>query len=318
MASGTYFEAIEVEITCATEGATIYYTIDGSDPTAESDIYEEPILVEESMTIKAIAMMEGYENSGIASANYVIMGDVVVLLNQDWEGEMEGWTFVTIEGNKPWTIGTYNGNHYANANGYGDDVDNEQWCISPAFNLNARNYINTTLTFMNATKFNGPALELYFSNDYDGEDPTAASWEPLEYIASEGNYTWTESGEISLDAFSGDNCYIAFRYISTIEDGAAAWEVDDIMITAEIGSGIIGTEASFSVEVWNNANELMIANNSDKTLDVMVYNLVGQPVLSEKVATGSNIIRHDLVEGVYIVRLSDGKEMKGVKVIVRR
>ena len=318
MASGTYYETIEVEITCATEGATIYYTTDGSDPTEDSEIYEEPIVVESDMTIKAIAMMEGYDNSGIATASYVIMSDVVVIMSQDWEGDMNGWTFVTIEGNKPWTIGTYAGNHYANANGYGDDVNNEQWCISPAFNLNARAYQNVTLTFMNATKFDGPALELYFSNDYDGQDPTAASWEPLEYIPSEGNYTWTESGEISLDEFSGENCYIAFRYISTIEDGAAAWEVDDIMIVAGEGQTTITPDATLDVAVWNRSNELVIENNGDETLNVVVYNLVGQPVLSENVASGSNVIRHNFAEGVYIVRISDGKEMTGIKVVVTR
>ena len=318
VASGTYYAAFEVEITCTTEGATIYYTTDGSDPTTESEVYEEPIYVDSDITIKAIAMMEGYENSGIATASYIVMSDLVVLVNQDWEGEMDGWTFVTIEGNKPWVIGQYNNNHYANANGYGDDVDNEQWCISPAFNLNGRAYRNVTLTFMNATKFDGPALELYISNDYDGQDPTAASWESLEYIPSEGNYTWTESGEISLDGFSGENCYIAFRYISTIDEGAAAWEIDDIMITAEIVSSVITAEATLNVNVWNNSNELMIENGNDETLNVMVYNIIGQPVLSETVATGSNVIRHDLAEGVYIVRIANGKEMKGIKVVIRR
>ena len=318
MASGTYYETIEVEITCSTEGATIYYTTDGSDPTAESEIYTEALVIEETTTVKAIAMMEGYDDSGIATASYVIMNGVVVLVNQDWEGEMNGWTFVTVEGNKPWTIGQYNGNHYANANGYNDDVDNEQWCISPAFNLNARAYQNVTLTFMNATKFDGPALELYFSNDYDGSNPGNAEWIELSYIASEGNYTWTESGEISLDNFSGENCYIAFRYISTLEAGAAAWEVDDIVVTAEVGSGVITAEASLDVDVWNSHNELMISNNSDESVNVVVYNLVGQPVLSETVATGNSAIRHELAEGVYIVRIANGKEMTGIKVVVRR
>ena len=318
MASGTYYETIEVEITCATEGATIYYTTDGSDPTAESEIYTEALVIEETTTLKAIAMMEGYDDSGIATANYVIMSGVVVLLEQDWEGEMNGWTFVTIEGNKPWTIGSYSGNHYANANGYGDDVDNEQWCISPDFNLNGRAYENVTLTFKNAMKFEGPALEVYFSNDYDGQDPGDATWIPLEYVPSPGNYTWTESGEISLDAFSGAHCYIGFRYISTVEDGAAAWEVDDIMITAEPGSSVITAEASLNVAVWNSNNELMIVNNGDEALNVMVYNIIGQPVLSETIATGSNVIRHDLAEGIYIVRIANGKEMTGIKVVVRR
>lgn len=318
MASGTYYETIEVEITCATEGATIYYTTDGSDPTEDSEIYEEPIVVESDMTIKAVAMMEGYDNSGIASASYVIITDVEVLVNQDWEGEMNGWTFVTVEGNKPWTIGTYAGNHYANANGYGDDVNNEQWCISPGFALGIDDHYDVTLTFKNATKFDGPALELYISTDYDDQVPTAATWEPLEYIASEGNYTWTESGEILLDDYIGYYCHIGFRYISTIEEGAAAWEVDDILITARSFQNVITTEATLNVDVWNNYNELMIVNNGDETLNVVVYNLIGQPVLSETVAIGSNVIRHDLAEGVYIVRLSGGKEMMGIKVVIRR
>ena len=317
--SGTYYETIEVEITCATEGATIYYTTDGSDPTAESEIYAEPIVVESDMTIKAIAMMEGYDNSAIATASYVIMGDVDIILSQDWEGEMDGWTFVTIEGNKPWVVNEHNGNHYANANGYGDDVDNEQWCISPAFDLSNRDERNVTLTFKNAMKFNGPALELYVSDDYDGQDPTAATWEPLEYIASEGNYVWTESGEISLNEYAGSSsCHIGFRYISTIDEGAASWEIDDILIVADKYDNVVTSETSLNVEVWNNYNALMISNDSDSKLDVVVYNIVGQPVLSETVATGTSTIRHDLVEGVYIVRVANGKDMKGIKVVVRR
>ena len=318
MASGTYYEEIDVEISCATDGATIYYTLDGTNPTAESEIYAEPIHVDSDVTIKAIAMMEGYDNSGIASASYVIITDVEILVSQDWEGEMNGWTFVTVEGNKPWTIGQYSGNHYANANGYNDDVDNEQWCVSPGFSLGYDDNYDVTLTFKNATKFDGPALELYISTDYDGQDPTAATWEPLEYIASEGNYTWTESGEIILDDYIGYYCHIGFRYISTIDEGAAAWEIDDILITTRHFQNVITPETTLSVDVWNNNNELMIVNNSDEALNVVVYNLIGQPVLSETVASGSNVIRHDLIEGVYIVRIANGKEMKGVKVLVRR
>jgi hypothetical protein len=168
-------------------------------------------------------------------------------------------------------------------------------------------------------KFNGPSLELYVSDDYDGQDPTAATWEPLEYIASEGNYTWTESGEISLNAYAGaSNCYIGFRYLSTIDEGAASWEIDDILIVADKYDNVITHEASLNVEVWNSYNALMISNDSDSKLDVVVYNLVGQPVLSETVATGTSTIRHDLIEGVYIVRVANGKEMKGIKVVVRR
>ncbi|MGN0032220.1 MAG: chitobiase/beta-hexosaminidase C-terminal domain-containing protein [Candidatus Limimorpha sp.] len=236
MASGTYYNEIDVEIACATEDATIYYTTDGSEPSSESNVYTEAIHVDSEMTIKAIAVKEGYSNSNVASAYYNVITDVEVILSQDWEGDMDGWSFVTVNGNKPWTIATYAGNKYANANGYGDDVDNEQWCISPEFNLSEHAGQNVILSFMNATKFEGPALELFFSNDFDGQDVTSATWQPLTFNMSEGNYEWAESGDISLNAFSGMICYIAFKYTSNLTDGAAAWEIDDIMLYASLSS----------------------------------------------------------------------------------
>ncbi|MGD7533505.1 chitobiase/beta-hexosaminidase C-terminal domain-containing protein, partial [Ralstonia pseudosolanacearum] len=53
MASGTYYEEIDVEISCTTQGATIYYTTDGTDPTSASEVYSEAIHVDHDMTIKA-------------------------------------------------------------------------------------------------------------------------------------------------------------------------------------------------------------------------------------------------------------------------
>ena len=314
VASGTYYEEFDVEITCATEGATIYFTTDGTDPTAESEVYAEPIHVDADMTLKAIAMMEGYENSGIATANYVVITDMIIIFNQDWEGEMNGWTFVTVYGNKPWTIGSYAGNHYANANGYNDDVDNDQWCISPAFNLDA--YQGVVLTFMNAMKFTGPDLELYFSNNYDGQDPTTAIWQRLDFIKSEGNYTWTESGEISLDGLYGSNCYLGFRYTSTLDEGAAAWEIDDILLTA---SSITGVNESTLMDVnfWNHSNEIFVENHTGSDLQMVVYNLLGQPMMAKTIGTGSVRFSHSLAQGIYVITLQNAQERMAVKMIVR-
>ena len=87
---------------------------------------------------------------------------MVTIFNQDWEGEMNGWTFVTVEGNKPWTVSQYQGNHYAYANGYNGGV-NEQWCISPGFNM--QDYGEVYLTFRNAKNYTGPDLELKYSTN---------------------------------------------------------------------------------------------------------------------------------------------------------
>ena len=71
-AGGTYDAAQSVTITCATEGATIYYTTDGSNPTTSSSVYSSAINVSSDMTIKAIAAKAGYANSNVATETYEI------------------------------------------------------------------------------------------------------------------------------------------------------------------------------------------------------------------------------------------------------
>lgn len=62
-------ESIKVAIT-AEEGATIHYTLDGNDPTEESDVYSAPISITETTTVKAIAVKDGCKNSEVAEATY--------------------------------------------------------------------------------------------------------------------------------------------------------------------------------------------------------------------------------------------------------
>lgn len=71
-AAGTYNEAQNVTITCATGGATIYYTTNGSDPTTSSSVYSGPIAVSATTTIKAMAVKTGMTDSEVATATYTI------------------------------------------------------------------------------------------------------------------------------------------------------------------------------------------------------------------------------------------------------
>ena len=69
--AGTKYNPFSVEIT-AEEGATIYYTLDGTEPTEESAEYTEAIAFNEfgtKATLKAVACIEG-EWSNVATANY--------------------------------------------------------------------------------------------------------------------------------------------------------------------------------------------------------------------------------------------------------
>jgi uncharacterized repeat protein (TIGR03803 family) len=71
-AAGTYSSAQTVTVTDATAGATIYYTTDGSTPSASSTMYTTAISVGSTETIKAIAVAAGYTNSAVVSGIYTI------------------------------------------------------------------------------------------------------------------------------------------------------------------------------------------------------------------------------------------------------
>lgn len=72
--AGAVVAGTEVELTCATEGATIVYTTDGTEPSEAQSVtvYTKPIVINEAMTIKAVAYKEGLENSPVATAAYTI------------------------------------------------------------------------------------------------------------------------------------------------------------------------------------------------------------------------------------------------------
>ena len=55
-----------VTITCATVGATIYYTTNGATPTINSTAYAEPFTVENGITVQAIAAKDGVLSSVVS------------------------------------------------------------------------------------------------------------------------------------------------------------------------------------------------------------------------------------------------------------
>ena len=70
--AGTYTNSVEVSISCATDGASIYYTVNGDNPTTESTPYSAAFTITETTIVKAIAAKEGMANSEVATATYTI------------------------------------------------------------------------------------------------------------------------------------------------------------------------------------------------------------------------------------------------------
>ncbi len=98
-AEGQYQAAQYVELTCATSGAEIRYTTDGSDPTDISAIYTSPLHVLNTIAIRARGYRDGWEPSAISSATYTINYTPIEMI------QIPGGTFI---------MGDTHGNYYSN------------------------------------------------------------------------------------------------------------------------------------------------------------------------------------------------------------
>ena len=75
IASGTTVtKGTSITLSCSTEGATIYYTLDGSCPCDEATrlTYTEPIVINKTVTIKAMAVAPDMTESDIAEFTYIV------------------------------------------------------------------------------------------------------------------------------------------------------------------------------------------------------------------------------------------------------
>jgi len=135
-----------------------------------------------------------------------------------------------------WTTSTAGGAPTAygmmkNYNGTGNEVV-ESWLISPSVDLST----STTplLSFKSAVAYDGDALEVLISTNYDGtSNPSAqGTWitlSPTMPLNSGTWFEWVSSGNVDLSAYNVAGVYVAFKYSGSATDGST-WEVDDILV----------------------------------------------------------------------------------------
>ncbi|MEG1972390.1 MAG: chitobiase/beta-hexosaminidase C-terminal domain-containing protein, partial [Oscillospiraceae bacterium] len=71
--SGKILQGSRVELSTMSEGATIYYTTNGVEPTKDSMIYTSPITIMRPVTIKAIAIRKDLHPSAVNSVSYTVV-----------------------------------------------------------------------------------------------------------------------------------------------------------------------------------------------------------------------------------------------------
>jgi hypothetical protein len=76
---GTFRKKVTVKLSCATAGATIHYTLDGTDPTNASAAYSTSrkfkgikLTGAGLHTVKAMATASGFSDSAITSATFTV------------------------------------------------------------------------------------------------------------------------------------------------------------------------------------------------------------------------------------------------------
>lgn len=112
--SCTFSEPLTVTITCETAGATIRYTLDGTNPTSTSTEYTAPLTISETTTVKARAFVGETYSNGIATAEYVYTepyvpgeGDFVLVTSKD--DLKAGREYIIITKNHDWAMSAVDG-----------------------------------------------------------------------------------------------------------------------------------------------------------------------------------------------------------------
>lgn len=191
----------------------------------------------------------------------------------------DDWMFENVQvpdGNYVWAFA---GSYGLKGTGYfgGAAHDTKAWAISPVIDL--AGYENVNLNFEQAAHYYGDqdtfvAMSTMWIREAEGE------WEDLDVQnLPEGNsWTYVNTGNIDLSAFTGKKIQVGFYYTST-EAKAGTWEIRNFYVKGDKTTGvseIIETEAPAEyynlqgVRVANPSNGIYIVRKGNNVSKVVV------------------------------------------------
>jgi len=156
--------------------------------------------------------------------------------------QIEGWTNISVQGDRKWQGKVFNTDKYVQATGYNSGLDAmETWLITPP----VTNISDKVLSFKSGMAYwehgNNAPLTILISTDFVGDNFETATWDELNVTLAgpnDANYAWVESGEVDLSAYSG-NAAIAFKYVGSDTESTSSL-IDDVVITDGNGGGGTG------------------------------------------------------------------------------
>ncbi|CAN5415143.1 hypothetical protein BH09BAC3_BH09BAC3_05420 [soil metagenome] len=153
-------------------------------------------------------------------------------------GDVSSFSQVSVSGVHFWDCSSFGNNTsngvQINAGTGTGSTPNEDWLISPQLTLGS----NASVSFDNRKEFQGFDITLKISVNYDGTDPTTASWNDLPFIKSTGAFV--SSGVVDLTLYAGLKAYIAIIYTSgSVVNTGARWTIDNFMAADAVPSYLI-------------------------------------------------------------------------------
>lgn len=215
----------------------------------------------------------------------------------DFKSGLGDWLNYSVKGDIAWESDSQYGAKISGHNA----GECETWLVSPAVAAT-----NIELTFETWKNYDGNALQLLLSFDFDPltmTDPNQATWEDITSQATWATEkkTWTESGSIQSGELQAP-VRIAFKYTCEA-DAAAQWEVSNLKVSGE-ALGLTDGATVTAMKVISGKGQIVVLSN--KTEEIAVYAMTGAEVLRTQIVEGSNTI--NLPAGIYIVN--------GIKTIV--
>jgi|GEM_PF-1692367 carbohydrate binding family 6 len=287
-------EGAEITIACATAGATIYYTTDGSDPANGGNEYTQPIkFTGDAMTVKAIATKADMLDSDVATATYTLFveGSTKATFNFGEDGNITTLTTSEIEANN---VQTPDGKN---------NLSGVMFNNSPLTLLLLKNSSNTTPRWWGTATIK-PELRVYTNNE-------------ITVAVSENGYKLS-SVEFTRGTAAATN-FNALDVTATTNLGEGqegTWDketktwtapngiVNKVVFTVSANARMCGITAVYVADPNATAagiEGIAAENNADAPVEY--YNLQGVRVNGENLSNGIYIRRQGSdVSKVYIVR----------------
>ena len=254
-AAGIYNVDVDVTITCATDGATIYYTTDGTEPSATNGTqYTGEIIVSESTTFKAIAV-KGENSSSVVTAAYTIskstdIETVTLTYSEPFTAGIGKFTINNESGYSPvWSLdGNYGvkGTAY-NANTNPTNNAAVSRLVSPIIDMTDATQPELTFAHQINSFFTNASEQctLWIRETTNGTDGTWIQL-PLSFQTPAQNDWSNDYADIDLSAYAGKKVQISFLYSNPVAGtGAGTWEIQHFVVADNSEYRLVNNIAEF-------------------------------------------------------------------------